>query len=149
MRKKTFLLILSGILPITALSFTAFANGGDTAGRPVTPPSATDVIGQIGSSATEAYTASLNFWNDYGNNISDGFNLAGESWNSVKNTPGFETSYGDAVKTGNGIFSVAGFATNLMDSLSAANQLLIRRIIPTHHTLHCQQHTIRLPHGRL
>ena len=54
MRKKTFLLILSGILPITALSFTAFANGGDTAGRPVTPPSATDVIGQIGSSATEA-----------------------------------------------------------------------------------------------
>lgn len=65
MRKKTFSLILSGILPITALSFTAFANGGDTAGRPVTPPSATDVIGQIGSSATEAYTASLNFWNDY------------------------------------------------------------------------------------
>lgn len=123
MRKKTFSLILSGILPITALSFTAFANGGDTAGRPVTPPSATDVIGQIGSSATEAYTASLNFWNDYGNNISDGFNLAGESWNSVKNTPGFETSYGDAVKTGDGIFSVAGFATNLMDSLSAANQL--------------------------
>lgn len=35
MRKKTFSLILSGILPITALSFTAFANGGDTAGRPV------------------------------------------------------------------------------------------------------------------
>ena len=67
------------------------------------------------SSATEAYTASLNFWNDYGNNISDGFNLAGESWNSVKNTPGFETSYGDAVKTGDGIFSAAGFATNLMD----------------------------------
>lgn len=31
MRKKTFSLILSGILPITALSFTAFANGGDTA----------------------------------------------------------------------------------------------------------------------
>lgn len=123
MRKKSFSLILSGILPITALSFTAFANGGDTAGRPVTPPSATDVIGQIGSSATEAYTASLNFWNDYGNNISDGFNLAGESWNSVKNTPGFETSYGDAVKTGDGIFSAAGFATNLMDSLSAANQL--------------------------
>lgn len=30
MRKKTFSLILSGILPITALSFTAFANGGDT-----------------------------------------------------------------------------------------------------------------------
>lgn len=50
MRKKTFSLILSGILPIIALSFTAFANGGDTAGRPVTPPSATDVIGQIGSS---------------------------------------------------------------------------------------------------
>ena len=44
MRKKTFSLILSGILPITALSFTAFATGGDTAGRPVTPPSATDVI---------------------------------------------------------------------------------------------------------
>lgn len=59
MRKKTFSLILSGILPITALSFTAFANGGDTAGRPVTPPSATDVIGQIGSSATEAYTPRL------------------------------------------------------------------------------------------
>lgn len=46
MRKKTFSLILSGILPITALSFTAFANGGDTAGRPVTPPSAADVIGR-------------------------------------------------------------------------------------------------------
>ena len=123
MKKQILSLLLCCCLLITVLPITASAEGETPTGGTITRPSIKDVIGHIGSSASDAYDASLNFWNDYGNNISGGFSQAGERWNIIKNTPDFASEYGDAVKVGDGIFTVAGAATNVMDSVSAAHQL--------------------------
>lgn len=123
MKKQILSLLLCCCLLITVLPITASAEGETPTGGTITRPSIKDVIGHIGSSASDAYDASLNFWNDYGNNISGGFSQAGERWNIIKNAPDFASEYGDAVKVGDGIFTVAGAATNVMDSISAAHQL--------------------------
>ena len=123
MKKQILSIILVCGLFMSALPITVSANRGSPSGEPVTTPSVRDVIDHVGSSVSDAYTASLNFWNDYGNNISGGFSQAGERWNIIKNTPDFASEYGDAVKVGDGIFTVAGAATNVMDSISAAHQL--------------------------
>ena len=123
MQKQILSLLLCCCLLITVLPITASAEGETPTGGTITRPSIKDVIDHIGSSASDAYDASLNFWNDYGNNISGGFSQAGERWNIIKNTPDFASDYGDAVKVGDGIFTAAGAATNIMDSVSAAHQL--------------------------
>ena len=123
MKKQILSLLLCCCLLITVLPITASAEGETPTGGTITKPSIKDVIDHIGSSASDAYDASLNFWNDYGNNISGGFSQAGERWNIIKNTPDFASDYGDAVKVGDGIFTAAGAATNIMDSVSAAHQL--------------------------
>ena len=123
MKKQILSLILVCGLFVSVLPITALADKGSPTGEPITIPSVRDVMDRVGSSASDAYTASLNFWNDYGNNISGGFSQAGEGWNIIKNTPDFASNYGDAVKAGDGIFTVAGAATNVMDSISAAHQL--------------------------
>ena len=123
MKKQILSLILVCGLFISVLPITALADKGIPTGEPITIPSVRDVMDRVGSSASAAYTASLNFWNDYGNNISGGFSQVGEGWNIIKNTPDFASNYGDAVKAGDGIFTVAGAATNVMDSISAAHQL--------------------------
>ncbi len=123
MKKQILSLILVCGLFMSALPINVSANRGSPSGEPVTTPSVRDVIDHVGSSVSDAYTASLNFWNDYGNNISGGFSQAGERWNIIKNTPDFASEYGDAVKVGDGIFTVAGAATNVMDSISATHQL--------------------------
>lgn len=123
MKKQILSLLLCCCLLITVLPITASAEGETPTGGAITRPSIKDVIDHIGSSASDAYDTSLNFWNDYGNNISGGFSQAGERWNIIKNTPDFASNYGDAVKVGDGIFTAAGAATNVMDSVSAAHQL--------------------------
>lgn len=123
MKKQILSLLLCCCLLITVLPITASAEGETPTGGTITRPSIKDVIDHIGSSASDAYDTSLNFWNDYGNNISDGFSQAGERWNIIKNMPDFASDYGDAVKVGDGIFTAAGAATNIMDSVSAAHQL--------------------------
>lgn len=123
MRKQILSLILICGLFMSVFTITASANRENQTSEPITTPSVSDVIGHVGALASEAYTASLNFWNDYGNNISGGFSQAGERWNIIKNTPDFASNYGDAVKVGDGIFTAAGAATNVMDSISAAHQL--------------------------
>ncbi len=123
MKKQILSLLLCCCLLITVLPITASAEGETPTGGTITRPSIKDVIDHIGSSASDAYDASLNFWNDYGNNISGGFSQAGDRWNIIKNTPDFASDYGDAVTVGDGIFTAAGAATNIMDSVSAAHQL--------------------------
>ena len=122
--KKQFLALIPvcGVF-MSALPITVSANRGSPSGEPVTTPSVRDVIDHVGSSASDAYTASLNFRNDYGNNISGGFSQAGERWNIIKNTPDFASEYGDAVKVGDGIFTVAGESTYAMYSISSALQI--------------------------
>ena len=123
MRKKIISFILVCSFLVTALPLTVLADGEGSAGEPLTIPTVGDVLEQVGSAGSDAYESSVNFWNDYGNNISDGIGQAGESWNSVKALPGFETTYGDAVKAGDGIFTAAGAVSNIMDSASAIHQL--------------------------
>ena len=123
MKKKIISLILVCSFVVTALPLTALADGEGSAGEPLTIPTVGDVLEQVGAAGSNAYESSVNFWNDYGNNISDGIGQAGESWNSVKALPGFETTYGDAVKAGDGIFTAAGGVSNIMDSASAIHQL--------------------------
>ena len=64
MRKKTFSLILSGILPITALSFTAFANGEDASAvlKCDDPARVVDILRGSGFDvweASEAYVSNI------------------------------------------------------------------------------------------
>ena len=123
MRKKLLSLVLSVCLFIIVLPITASADRGDQRRESITTPSVRDVIDHVCSMASDAYTASLNFWNDYGNTVSGGFSQAGERWNVIKTIPDFASDYGDAIKVGDGIFTVAGAAANVMDSVSAAHQL--------------------------
>lgn len=101
--KKMISFIVVCSFLVTVLPLTASADGEGSVGETLTIPTVSDVLEQVGTTGNAAYESSVNFWNDYGNNISDGIGQAGESWNSVKALPGFETTYGDAVKAGDGI----------------------------------------------
>ena len=98
MRKKMISFILVCSFLATVLPVTASADGEGSEGETLTIPTVGDVLEQVGAAGNDAYESSVNFWNDYGNNISDGIGQAGESWNSVKALPGFETTYGDATE---------------------------------------------------
>lgn len=125
MKKKIISTVLSLILLLTALPLTRLTvtARGETPGMPTIDEITEKILENKQQKNTSAYDDAVNFWNDYGNNISDGIEQAEDMWGDVKSIPGFESGNKGATSVGDGIFSFAGAATNAMDSASAIHQL--------------------------
>ncbi len=125
MKKRLISMILSCGLLLTALpmmQITVSARG-ETPDMPTMAELMETIRNQKQQKNTNAYDEAVNFWDDYGDNISEGFEQAEDQWDNVKSIPGFSNSFGGAVKGGDGVFTAAGVATNIMDSASAIHQL--------------------------
>lgn len=125
MKKRLISVILSCGLLLTALPMTQMpvSARGETPDMPTIAELMETLRDQKQQKNTSAYDEAVNFWDDYGDNISEGFEQAEDQWNNVKSIPGFSNSFGGAVKGGDGVFTAAGAATNIMDSASAIHQL--------------------------
>ena len=125
MKKQLLSLILSGGLLLAAWPTTQMpvSARGETPDMPTMVEQMETIRNQQQQKNTSAYDEAVNFWDNYGNNISEGFEQAENQWENVKSIPGFSNSFGGAVKGGDGVFAAAGAATNIMDSASAIHQL--------------------------
>ena len=93
-------MILSCGLLLTALpmmQITVSARG-ETPDMPTMAELMETIRNQKQQKNTKAYDEAVNFWDDYGDNISEGFEQAEDQWDNVKSIPGFSNSFGGAVK---------------------------------------------------